>query len=113
MRAAAAVGVALDFERHSGSADACAELLTQAGFADARVLVLPIADAHTVADAKAALERSLANPLCAELARAAAADAALAARLRGAYDALVEGAAGADGRLHTDGRCFVAVGRAA
>lgn len=116
VRAAASVGVALDFEKWTGSADACAGLLRQAGFSCVRVGELPIVDSHSVADAMAALPRMLCHPLGAPLAEALRADAeaggGLFERLSAEYGRLVEGAAAADGRLHTAGTTFVAVGRA-
>ena len=114
-QAAAAVGVPLDFERWTGSCEQCATLLHQAGFNAVAVSVLPIVDQHPVAEAKGALERMFGdqgNPLCAPVADALSADPALFPRLRAEYDRLVDAAVTADGRLHTSGQCFIAMGTA-
>ena len=110
VHAAAAVGVPLDFERWTGSAEACAALLRDAGYKDVAVTSLPITDSHSLDEAKAALVRMMDNPLCAPLADALRADAALLPRLRTEYDRLVDSAAASDGRLHTAGQCFIAIG---
>ena len=106
------MGVSLDFERWTGSEQACAQLATNAGFADVSIDALPIADSQTAAEAESALPRMLANPLCAPLARACRADAAVFDRLRTEYARLVDGSLEADGCLRTRGECFVVVGTA-
>lgn len=114
-QAAVSVGVPLDFERWTGSADQCANLLRQAGFAGVAVSVLPIEDKHTVAEAKGALERMLGDqchPLCAPMADALRSDPALFPRLRAEYNRLVDATTAADGCLHTSGQCFIAMGTA-
>ena len=109
-RAAAEVGISLNFERWTGSAEACAQLARDAGFSGVKVATLPILDKHTADEAKAALKRMLVNPLCAPLASACRDDAQLFDRLQAAYDELVDASVAADGFLHTRGECFIITG---
>ena len=105
VRAAASLGIPLDFERWTGSAERCAALLSDAGFSRIQVHSIPIADTHTKEEAKAALEPMLRNPLSAPLLANA-----YPQRLREAYDRLVEAEADAQGLIHTRGECFLARG---
>ena len=113
-QAAASVGVPVDFERHTGSARACEELLQNAGFERVSIVALPItnnpADAVALCDAKKALPRLLTHPLYAQLAEASRADASLLPRLQAEFDRLVDESADEHGRLRTNGQCFIAIG---
>ena len=108
-----ATGVKPEFERRTGSADGCAELLRAAGFSRVSVSAVPISFEHEPAEARAALQAMLANPMCDGLAATLAADATgqLSERLRAAYEAaVVEAAAAGGGSLRTVGECYLAVG---
>ena len=116
-QAAAIIGIPLEFERWTGSAELCAGLLRQAGFESVTVSELPIVGDYSVAEAKASLARMFGaqcNPLLEPAAAALRADPTLLPALQSEYDRVVDAAAAAepDGRLHTRGQCFIAVGTA-